>query len=223
MTERLLTHLRHVDLAVPDYKKQLEFYSGVWGLTKTLDETGLAFLAAEGSPEQYIVRLRQSDDKRLDLIAFGAASPADVDTLAERLIAADIQIVTEPGKLDTPGGGYGMRFFDLDGRTIEVSADVEPREFREIEERESIPVKLSHLIVCSPNIIATRQWYEKHLDFACSDTIGSPQTGEVVDFMRINWASGRRRTPPCTTCLSSCGDSMNSCAAPGDFYDREPR
>jgi catechol 2,3-dioxygenase-like lactoylglutathione lyase family enzyme len=76
MTERLLTHLRHVDLAVPDYDKQLDFYAGVWGLTKVSEDTGIAFLAAEGSPEQYVVRLRRSDDKRLDLVSYGAASTA---------------------------------------------------------------------------------------------------------------------------------------------------
>ena len=27
MTDRLITHLRHVDLAVPDYDKQLAFYT----------------------------------------------------------------------------------------------------------------------------------------------------------------------------------------------------
>ena len=27
MTERLITHLRHVDLAVPDHDKQLELYT----------------------------------------------------------------------------------------------------------------------------------------------------------------------------------------------------
>lgn len=26
----LLTHLRHVDLAVPDYPRQLALYSGIW-------------------------------------------------------------------------------------------------------------------------------------------------------------------------------------------------
>ena len=26
MTERLITHVRHVDLAVPDFEKQREFY-----------------------------------------------------------------------------------------------------------------------------------------------------------------------------------------------------
>jgi hypothetical protein len=52
MTGRLITHLRHVDLAVPDHARQLEFYTHTWGLTPEHSDTGLAFLAAEGSPEQ---------------------------------------------------------------------------------------------------------------------------------------------------------------------------
>lgn len=50
MNARLLTHLRHVDLAVPDYDKQLDFYAGVWGLAKVAEDSGISFLAAEGSP-----------------------------------------------------------------------------------------------------------------------------------------------------------------------------
>ncbi|MEU3091165.1 oxidoreductase, partial [Streptomyces massasporeus] len=49
MSARLLTHLRHVDLAVPDYDRQLDFYAGVWGLTKVAEDSGISFLAAEGS------------------------------------------------------------------------------------------------------------------------------------------------------------------------------
>src|SRR6185436_17120228 len=97
MTQRLITHLRHVDLAVPDFAKQREFYTNTWGLTAEHDDTGIAFLAAEGSPEQYIVRLRQSSDKRIDLIAFGAANAADVDALAGRLAAGGVRLITEPG------------------------------------------------------------------------------------------------------------------------------
>jgi catechol 2,3-dioxygenase-like lactoylglutathione lyase family enzyme len=113
MTESVITHLRHVDMAVPDYQRQLAFYTGTWGLTITAEDTGIAFLAAEGSPERYIVRLRQDDDKRLDLVSFGAASSQDVDALAQRLIERDIGLALEPGKLDTEGGGYGLRFFDV--------------------------------------------------------------------------------------------------------------
>ncbi|HEX6467687.1 MAG TPA: VOC family protein [Streptosporangiaceae bacterium] len=186
MTDRLLTHLRHVDIAVPDFEKQWDFYAGVWGLTTVADDSGIAFLAAEGSPEQYVIRLRRADEKRLDLISYGAASPGDVDTLAGHLAAGGVRIIREPGQLDTVGGGYGFRFFDIDGRTIEVSADVAPRQHRRIEEKESIPVRLSHVVLNSPDLNRTRQWYEEHLGFRLSDTLGHPRMGEVMHFMRIN-------------------------------------
>lgn len=183
---RLITHLRHVDLAVPDYARQRDFYSGVWGLTEVASDTGISFLAAEGSPEQYIVRLRRDTEKRLDLIAFGAAAPGDVDALAARLRDASVQLITEPGELDTPGGGYGFRFFDLDGRTVEISAGVAVREHRKLEAKEAVPVRLSHVVLNAPDIAATRSWYETHLGFALSDTLASPHMGEVMHFMRCN-------------------------------------
>ena len=55
MTHRLITHLRHVDLAVPDYDRQLDFYTTTWGLAAEATDSGIAFLAAAGSPEQYSV------------------------------------------------------------------------------------------------------------------------------------------------------------------------
>jgi catechol 2,3-dioxygenase-like lactoylglutathione lyase family enzyme len=180
-----LTHLRHVDLAVPDYEKQLAFYTDTWGLTKVADDNGIAFLAAEGSPEQYVVRLRRGE-KRMDLVSFGAASSADVDALASKLIADDVQIISEPDKLDTPGGGYGFRFFDVDGRVVEISSDVAVRQHRKIEEREDIPVKLSHCVVNSPDPTRMRDWYAKHLGFRLSDTLAHPHMGDLMYFMRCN-------------------------------------
>jgi catechol 2,3-dioxygenase-like lactoylglutathione lyase family enzyme len=181
MPERLITHLRHVDMAVPDFDKQLDFYRGVWGLTQIDGDSGIAFLAAEGSPENYIIRLRHDPDKRLDLVAFGAEDAAHVDELAARLGAAGVNLVNEPGPVNTAGGGYGFRFFDIDGRTIEISSDVEVRPHRQIEEREAIPVRLSHVVLNSTDIDRTRRFYEEHLDFRLSDTLG-----DVMHFMRCN-------------------------------------
>ncbi|WP_448612792.1 VOC family protein [Modestobacter sp. URMC 112] len=186
MTQRLITHLRHVDLAVPDFGKQLDFYTNTWGLTAEHSDSGLAFLAAEGSPEQYVVRLRQSGDKRIDLISFGAANAADVDTLAAQVAADGVQLVSEPGALQTPGGGYGFRFFDNEGRTVEISSDVAVRQHRKIEEGEDIPVRLSHVVINSADPASTRAFYEKHLAFALSDTLMHPRMGEMMWFMRIN-------------------------------------
>ncbi|MDX3745382.1 VOC family protein [Streptomyces sp. AK08-02] len=186
MTDRLITHLRHLDLAVPDHKTQLDFYVNAWGLKAEHSEPGLTFLAAEGSPEQYVVRLRQAPEKRIDLIAFGAATAADVDTLAGRLAAAGVTLVTEPGGLQTPGGGYGFRFFDNEGRTVEVSSDVAVRVHRAVEEGESIPVRLSHVVLNSADPEGTRAFYEKHLAFALTDTLMHPRMGNMMWFMRIN-------------------------------------
>jgi catechol 2,3-dioxygenase-like lactoylglutathione lyase family enzyme len=186
MTQRLITHLRHVDLAVPDFGTQLDFYTNTWGLTAEHSDSGLAFLAAEGSPEQYVVRLREATDKRIDLISFGTATPADVDTLAGSLAADGVQLVSEPGTLQTPGGGYGFRFFDNEGRTVEISSDVAVRQHRRIEEGEDIPVRLSHVVLNSRDPEGTRAFYEKHLAFALSDTLMHPRMGEMMYFMRIN-------------------------------------
>ena len=186
MTVRPLTHLRHVDLAVPDFDRQLDFYAGVWGLTTVAEDSGIAFLAAEGSPEQYVVRLRKAEEKRLDLVSYGAGGPGDVDALAERLAAAGVRLISQPGRVDTPGGGYGFRFFDCDGRTVEVSADVEARAHRRIEERESVPVRLSHVVLNSPDLNVTRAWYERHLGFRLSDTLTAPRMGEAMHFLRIS-------------------------------------
>ena len=186
MTDRPITHLRHVDLAVPDYEAELDFYTGLWGLTPSASDSGVSFLAAEGSPEQYVVRLRKAADKRIDLIAFGAASRADVDALATRLVGDGVRLVHEPKDLDTPGGGYGLRFFDNEGRTVEVSADVATRTHRRIEEREAIPVRLSHVVVNSADAEATVAFYSRHLGFRVSDMLMHPHMGTMMWFMRCN-------------------------------------
>ena len=186
MTKPLITHLRHVDIAMPDLEKELAFYRDLWGLVEVANDSGVHFLAAAGSPEQYIVRLRRDKLKRLDLIAFGASSIADVDELAAQLIREGVKLVHEPRPLDTPGGGYGVRFFDGDGRVVEVSSDVALRVHRKIEARESIPVRLSHFVVNSPAPEATVAWYIAHLGFRLSDTLRLPHMGEFMWFLRCN-------------------------------------
>ena len=166
-----VTHLRHVDVAVPNYEELAEFYGGVWGLTKVDGDTGVSFFAAEGSPEQFIYRIRKADEKRLDLVAFGAEDPAAVDALAADLASDGVRFASEPGKLQTPGGGYGFRFFDPEGRTIEVSSDVAERPYRQLDPRESIPVAINHVVLTSKDRQATQAFYADKLGFEMSDWI----------------------------------------------------
>lgn len=189
MTERRISHLRYLALAVPNFVEELNFLTQHWGLTLIhLDEeNSTAYLAAEGSPEPFSVRVRK-DAKRIDLVAFGAHTTTDVNALHEDLVAAGVQIVHAPQTLMSPGGGYGFRFFDIDGRVIEVSADVRLRQSRKINPREPVPVKLSHVVVNSTNLEATAEFYIKHLGFAISDTLMNPSMGNLMHFMRCNKA-----------------------------------
>ena len=184
---------------------------------------GIAFLAAEGSPEQYSVRLRQAADKRLDLIAFGAATPADVDTLAGRLGRGRGRgSSASPARCRRPGGGYGFRFFDNDGRTVEVSSDVAVRGAPRRSRRASRSRSSSrHVVINSPNPEAhRRRFYQQHLGFALSDTLMHPAHGrdDVVPAHQppgtTAWRSRAARTSRCTTPRSRCAASTSTCAAP---------
>jgi hypothetical protein len=95
MTERLVSHLRYAALAVPEFETERDFFVNFWGLTEVNAEPGLSYLAAEGSSEPFILRLRE-DDKRIDLVGFAVANRADVHALADKLHAEDVQFVHEP-------------------------------------------------------------------------------------------------------------------------------
>ncbi|MBV9577743.1 MAG: VOC family protein [Chloroflexi bacterium] len=172
MPETRVTGVRHIGLAVPAYDQQVEFYEKLWGLKKIDHDTDVAFFAAEGSPEQYIFRLRKSQDRRVDLVALSVADAAAVDTLAADLARDGVPIVSEPGRLQTPGDGYGFRCFDPDGRVVEISADVARRPFRVLEYRESIPQKLSHVVFYTPDPATTVAFYRDKLGLLVSGWIG---------------------------------------------------
>lgn len=164
-----ITHLRYVALATEDFDAAVAFYTGVWGLYLVAADEGVAFLGAVGSPEPFVIRIRAAAQRRTDLIAFGAPNQEAVDGLAQELASADVRIAAEPGSLNMPGCGYGFRFFDPDGRLIEVSSDVDDKPFRQLEIGESVPRKLSHVVVGSPDVNRLKSFYEKYFRLRLSD------------------------------------------------------
>ncbi|GHF35147.1 VOC family protein [Amycolatopsis bartoniae] len=164
-----VTALRHVALGVPDLRAACAFYEGIWGLYRVADDRDVVFLGSVGSPEPYVLRLRQAADKRIDLISFAGRDRGSVDALAADLTTSGIELVREPGVQDTPGGGYGLRFFDHEGRLVEVSVDVAPKPYRALEAGESVPRKLSHVVVNSPDVHGFIAFYERFLGLRVSD------------------------------------------------------
>ena len=176
-----VTHIRYVGVCVPNFNKERSFISDIWGLPQVAGDGEIAYFAAAGSPNAYVYRLRSGPDRRLDIIAFAVDSDAAVDATAQRLTRGGVTLISEPHRLQSPGGGYGFRFFDTDGRALEVSNSVEPRAPRALGRGESIPGTLSHVVLHTPDIRKTVAFYEQHLGFRVTDWLG-----DFMCFLRCN-------------------------------------
>jgi catechol 2,3-dioxygenase-like lactoylglutathione lyase family enzyme len=118
-----ITHLRHIGIFSPDLGKQREFYRAIWGLDQIDEETDAVYFRG-ASPEHHLLSLHPAKRCGLHHIAFGVSNEEDVGRTARELQSRGIRLVSEPQPLGEPGGGYGFRFFDPEGRCIELSAGV---------------------------------------------------------------------------------------------------
>lgn len=181
-----VSDLHYVALAVPDIEAERTFFAKTWGLTEVGEQAGKIYLAAEGSPHPYVIRLREDPEKKTDLIGFSADSRAEVEALCEQVKAAGAKIISEPGPAEGPAGGYAFRFFDPDGRAIEVICDTTKRQHRALAKGEAIPIGLSHVVLHSPDHKGLAEFYQEALGFRLSDWIG-----EFMVFLRCNSAHHR--------------------------------
>jgi catechol 2,3-dioxygenase-like lactoylglutathione lyase family enzyme len=198
-----VTEIRYVGYGIPDFAAEKAFYGDVWGLEPVAEGDGLAWFKAAGSSEHHVVRLRQSDAAHLDVIALAADSNGDVDTLHEKVVAAGCRVIHPPRPLDTPGSGYGFRFFSPDGLPFEVSSNVAPGPAREVERWEGIPVRISHIVLHSPDHPAAVRFFTEVLGFRVSDWLG-----DFMCFLRCNSAHHRLAILPGPPCLNHVAYDM---------------
>jgi catechol 2,3-dioxygenase-like lactoylglutathione lyase family enzyme len=200
-----VTEIRYVGYGVPDLETERAFYRDQWKLREVGEDAGLVYFAAEGSDNLYVVRLRRSEIKRIDLISLAADSRADVDELHRRVAAAGQRIVFEPKELDGFGGGYGFRFFSSDGLPFEISSDVQRGTARELSRWEGIPQKISHIVVHSPDHKAMVRFFTDVLGFKVSDWLG-----DFMAFLRCNEWHHRLAILPGPPCLNHVAYDMLS-------------
>ena len=198
-----ITEIRYVAYGVPDLAAEQRFYGEVWGLRQVAEQDGRYYYATEGSAEHHVVRLRQTPDRRVDVIAMAADSAADVDVLFGRVTDAGCRIIFAPCALTEPGGGYGFRFFSPDGLPFEISADVARGTARELQRWEGIPQKISHIVLHSPNPKAAVQFFCDVLGFRLSDWLG-----DFMAFLRCNEWHHRLAFLPGPPCLNHVAYDM---------------
>ncbi|MET0366312.1 MAG: VOC family protein [Sphingobium sp.] len=200
-----VTEIRYVGYAVPDLAGERAFYADQWKLVDAGEQDGMVHFAADGGEDLYVVRLREAEEKRVDVIALAADSRADVDRLHDKVAASGCRIIFAPRDLQTLGGGYGFRFFSPDGLTFEISSDVAQRTAREMNRWEGIPQKISHIVLHSPDHKAVVQWFCDVLGFKVSDWLG-----DFMCFLRCNAAHHRLAILPGPPCLNHVAYDMLS-------------
>ena len=205
MASARVTDLHYVAHAVPDLAAERKFYGDTWGLTEIGEDGGKIYFAAEGSEHPFVIRLRQDDEKKTDLIGFSADSAADVDAIYAQAMAAGMKSIAAPGPAEGPQGGYAARFFDPEGRALEVICDTNKRTARTVQPGEAIPVGLSHIVLHSPDHKALCKFYEDVLGFRTSDWIG-----EFMVFLRCNPAHHRLAIMPGKPALNHVAFDINS-------------
>ncbi|MGZ8311143.1 MAG: VOC family protein [Allosphingosinicella sp.] len=198
-----VSEIRYVGYGVPDLEAERAFYRDKWGLREVGEKDGMIYFAAEGHDELYVVRLRASEMKRVDVIALAADSRTDVDVLAGKVKAAGARIIFEPKELEQLGGGYGFRFFSPDGLPFEISSDVERGTAREMQRWEGIPQKISHIVLHSPDHRAATQFFIDVLGFRLSDWLG-----DFMSFLRCNEWHHRIAFLPGPPCLNHVAYDM---------------
>lgn len=187
-----ISHIRFVGLGVADFEAERLFLGDLWRLSEEHGGEDMAYFAARGSTEPYVVRLHRTRENRTELVAFAVPTQADVHDMFRSLSEARVKVVAPPGEIDAYGGGYGFRFFDLDGRLIELSANVVSRDNEQLSPKAAIPKGLSHAVFHAPDVAATVKWYEEHLGLRVSDWLddfmcfmrGSGSKHHIVAFLK---------------------------------------
>lgn len=198
-----VNEIRYVGYGVKDLEAEKRFYEEKWGLEPVSSDDGMAWFKARGHDEHHVVRLRAADENRIDVIALATDSRADVDALCKKVKDAGSRVVHEPRELTTPGGGYGFRFFSPEGIQFEISSDVARSSVAEIDRWDGVPVKISHIVLHSPDHQALVKWFVDVLGFRESDWLG-----DFMCFLRCNSAHHRIAVLPGPPCLNHVAYDM---------------
>ncbi|MFM6853902.1 MAG: VOC family protein, partial [Sphingopyxis sp.] len=190
---------------VADVEAETAYYADIFGLDRVPSDDGVAWFKSPGHDEHHVIGLRPAPVNRVDVIAMAADNAADVDALRDAVAAAGATIIHQPRALTTPGGGYGFRFFSPDGLEMEISADVARGPMRSLDHWEGLPVKISHIVLHSPDHKALVTFFTDVLGFKVSDWLG-----DFMVFLRCNSAHHRFAILPGPACLNHVAYDMLS-------------
>jgi hypothetical protein len=193
------SELAYCRLQVPDLDKSEKFLID-FGLIPTKREVERRFYrATDTNPYCYIL---EKGPKHFLGFAFNAKSREDLDTLAKHTGKP-----VEP--IEAPNGGYRVRLQEPNGYDVDVVYGIKPVEpinvprqdnnsnnephkragelFRS-EKNTVVPVKsLAHVVLCSPDVRVTTDWFHNMLGTISSDEVtAGPDKTLIGVFSRVD-------------------------------------
>jgi catechol 2,3-dioxygenase-like lactoylglutathione lyase family enzyme len=157
----------HSTLTTPDIERQIDYFTGLVGLSLVARDRSSAVLATKSGQEAIVLERGSAvDGVRL---SFQIAPESDLGEVASRLKKAGIK--SERRSDITPGIGEALAFKDPKGTTLEIFSD-----FRFAPEDNSftgvMPLKLGHIAYHCPDVQGTVKFYCDMLGFRVSDFRG---------------------------------------------------
>src|SRR5262245_39424716 len=174
-----VAQIRHVGLFSPRLSEQAHFYSEVWGLERVAESNDAVYFRGT-SPEYFLLSLHRGPTKGLHHIAYAMDGEKSVQRAAAELEKAGVRLIEQPHLLDEPGGGYGFRFVDPDGRCIELSSGVASHSDRP-HAKNVEPLSVCHVVLNTPDMDRITKFYTSVLGFRVSDW-----SGEQMVFLRTD-------------------------------------
>ena len=172
-----IEQIRHIGLFTPNLEEHALFYSDIWGL-ETVSKTSDAVYLRGSLQEYFILSLHRSDRRGLHHIAYAMPDDEAVRRAASSLKDSGVRLLEDPQPLSEPGGGFGFRFIDPDGRCIELSSDVSMH-IEGTRPKSVEPRSICHVVNNTPNLDRISNFYTEVLGFRISDW-----SGEQMVFLR---------------------------------------
>ncbi|MGH3220601.1 MAG: VOC family protein [Streptosporangiaceae bacterium] len=188
-----LRGLRSVALRTAALAESVDFYTEVWGLRVVERDTGGAWLRGTGE-NHHVLALSAAGQNGLGCVSFAVATPAEVDGAAKALERRGIPLLEEPARSARPGGGYGVRFCDPEGRTVEVIAEMAA--VAPLSGDEATPVGVTHIVLNTADLDRAVGFYTDVLGLRLSDWsehqmafLRCNSYHHCVAFNQADWAS----------------------------------
>jgi len=173
-----VTGLRGLLLKTPHVAEEAEFYTRLWGLDPVGPAVGASRWVRARGAEPWVVGFETAPTNSLGRLRLAADSHAALAGLHAR--AAGAHGLTALGPLEGPGGYFGFCLHDPDGRVVEISCKQEAA--APSRRAKPFPLRMSHLVLNSPDARRTVRFYVEVLGFQISDWY----EGDAIVFLRCN-------------------------------------